>query len=78
MVYDKRPVTIDEAINKNHKKQRRIKIKMANEEVLILDSIYYKENELYGLFELWVKKGLVKKKPMARSHPKQLNLYSLN
>jgi len=52
MVYDKRPVTIDEAINKNHKKQRRIKIKMANEEVLILDSIYYKENELYGLFEL--------------------------
>jgi len=25
-------------------------------------------------FELWIKKGLVKKKPMARSHPKQLSL----
>ena len=25
-------------------------------------------------FELWVKKGLVKKKPMAKSLPKQLNL----
>ena len=49
VVYDKRPVTIDEAINVNYKKVKRIKIEFANDDVLILDSIYYKNGELFGL-----------------------------
>ena len=49
VAYDKQPIKIDEAINKNHKKQKRIKIEMIDGTKLILDSIYYKDNELYGL-----------------------------
>ncbi len=48
-VYDKKSVTIEQAINKDHKKAKRIKIGIINGEQLILDSIYYKDNKLYGL-----------------------------
>ena len=48
-VYDKNSVTIEQAINKDHKKAKRIKIDLVDGEKLILDSIYYKDNELYGL-----------------------------
>ena len=47
-VYDKRPVTVEEAITVNHKKVKRIKIDMFDNKKLVLDSIYYKVNELYG------------------------------
>jgi hypothetical protein len=46
---DKQSVSIEEAINKNHKTQKRIKIEMIDGTKLVLDSIYYKDNELYGL-----------------------------
>ena len=49
VAYDKQPATIDETIKKNHKIQKRIKIEMIDGTKLILDSIYYKDNELYGL-----------------------------
>jgi hypothetical protein len=49
VAYDKQPATIDETIKKNHKIQKRIKIEMIDGTKLVLDSIYYKENELYGL-----------------------------
>jgi len=49
VVYDKKPVTIEEAINKDHKKQKRIKIEMTGGEKHILDSIYYQNSELFGL-----------------------------
>jgi hypothetical protein len=48
-VYDKKPVTVEEAVNKNHKKQKRIAIELNNGDKLVLDSIYYKDNELHGL-----------------------------
>ena len=48
-VYDKKSVTIEEAINVDHKKVKRIKIDMLGGEKYILDSVYYIENELYGL-----------------------------
>ena len=64
-VYDKRPVTIEQAINKDHKKAKRIKIKMVGGEKLILDSIYYKKSRLYGSLirpkektKVWVKDDL--------------------
>jgi len=47
VVYDKQPVSIDQAINKDHKKAKRIKIEMVDGQKLIVDSIYYKENDLY-------------------------------
>ena len=46
VVYDK-TVTVEEAINKNHKRYGRIKNEMTEGKKLILDSIYYKENELF-------------------------------
>ena len=49
VTYDKKSVSIDQAINKNHKIQKRIKIESKYEYIMILDSIYYKDNELYGL-----------------------------
>jgi hypothetical protein len=48
-VYDKTPATIEQAINKDHKKAKRIKIEMVDGEKIILDSVYYKDNELFGL-----------------------------
>jgi hypothetical protein len=48
-VYDKQPVTIEQAINKDHQKQKRIKIEFGEWENSIFDSIYYKNDELYGL-----------------------------
>jgi hypothetical protein len=48
-VYDKKSVTIEQAINKDHKKAKRIKIEMVDGEKLILDSIYYKDIELHGI-----------------------------
>jgi len=48
-VYDKTPVTIEQAINVDHKKVRRIKIDMVGDKKLIFDSIYYKKGQLYGL-----------------------------
>jgi len=47
VVYDKKPVTVEEAIDKDHKKAKRIRIDMVDGEKLIADSIYYKENNLY-------------------------------
>jgi Fe2+ transport system protein B len=49
MVYDKQPVTIEDAINIDHQKVKRIKIDMLGDKKIIFDSIYYKENLLYGL-----------------------------
>ena len=37
VAYDKQPIKIDEAINKNHKKQKRIKIEMIDGTKLILN-----------------------------------------
>ena len=47
-IYDKRPVTVEKAITVNHKKVKRIKIDMFDNKKLVLDSIYYKDNELFG------------------------------
>ena len=49
MIIDKKPVKIDEAINVKNKYVRRIKIDLLDGEKLILDSVYCKNNELYGL-----------------------------
>jgi len=49
MVYDKQPVTIDDAINIDHKKVKRIKIDMTGNKKIIFDSIYYRDNQLFGL-----------------------------
>ena len=48
-VYDKQSVSIEQAINKDPKKAKRVKIEMDDGEKIVLDSIYYKDNELYGL-----------------------------
>jgi hypothetical protein len=48
MVYYKKPVTIEEAINIDHEKVKRIKIEFLNGEKLVLDSVYYRGHELYG------------------------------
>ena len=48
-VYDETPATIEQAINKDHKKAKRIKIEMVDGEKIILDSVYYEDNELFGL-----------------------------
>ena len=49
VVYDKQPVSIEEAINIDHKKVKRIKIDMQGDKKIIFDSIYYKDSQLYGL-----------------------------
>lgn len=49
VLYNINPVTVDKAINKDHKKVKRIKIAMVDGEKLILDSIYYKDDQLYGM-----------------------------
>jgi hypothetical protein len=46
-VYEKRPVTIEQAINKDDKKQKRIKIEMVVGKKIIANSIYYKGDNLY-------------------------------
>ena len=51
-VYDKTPVTIEQAINIDHKKVKRIKIDLVGDKKLILDSIYYKKGQLYGLMKV--------------------------
>jgi len=48
VVYDKKPVTIEEAINKNHKVQKQIMLELTNGYEMILDSLYYRDNKLYG------------------------------
>jgi hypothetical protein len=50
-VYEKNPITIEQAINVDHKKHNLLKVELSNKEILILDSIYYKENNLYGLIK---------------------------
>jgi len=47
VVYDKQPVSIRKAINKNHDRVKWIKIEMLDGQQLIADSIYYKGNDLY-------------------------------
>ena len=49
VAYDKTSVTIEEAINIDHKKVKRIKIDMLGDKKIIFDSIYYKDSQLYGL-----------------------------
>ena len=49
VVYDKKPVTIEEAVNVDHKIVKPIKVEMEDGERIIVDSLYYKENELFGL-----------------------------
>jgi len=49
VVYDKKPVSIEEATNINHKIVKRVKIEFIDGYKLIFDSIYYKKNELHGL-----------------------------
>lgn len=62
MVYDKRPVSIDEAINVNHKKVKRIKVDLFGDKKLVLDSIYYRNGELYGLLSKSTKKNFTELK----------------
>jgi hypothetical protein len=56
MVYDKRPVSIEKAINVNPKKVRYIKVDMFGNKKLILNSMYYNDNQLYGVLAKY-KKG---------------------
>ena len=49
MVYDKQPVTVEEAISIDHKKIKRIKIDIIDNKTIVFDSIYYKDDQLYGL-----------------------------
>jgi hypothetical protein len=58
-VYDKRPVSVDQAINVDHKKVKRIKIDMFGNKKYVLDSIYYKNGELYGLSSKSTKKNII-------------------
>jgi len=46
-VYDKHPVSLDEAVNVDHKKVKRIKIDKIDGQKLIIDSLYYRKNDLY-------------------------------
>jgi hypothetical protein len=50
-VYYKEPVSIDEAINSDIKG---VKVITQDDKIFLFDSIYYKNNILYGL---WLKKG---------------------
>jgi len=47
VVYDKKPVSIRKAVNANHKEIKYIKIEMVSGEKLIVNSIYYKGNDLF-------------------------------
>ena len=49
VIYDKQPVSLEQAINVDHKIVNSIKVELTNNEILILDSLYYKKNGLYGL-----------------------------
>ena len=46
IVYHKEPVTLDQAIGND---KGRVKIIANNEKVILLDSLYYKDEVLYGL-----------------------------
>lgn len=61
-VYDKRPVSIDQALNVDHSKVKRIKVDMFGSKKLVLDSIYYKNGEPYGLLSKSTKKNLMEEK----------------
>jgi hypothetical protein len=47
--YYKEPVTIEQAMDINHRKSNHIKIEFIDGSEIIYDSIYYKDNNLYGL-----------------------------
>lgn len=59
MVYDKRPVSVDQAVNIDHKKGKSIKIDMFGNKKYVFDSIYYKNGELYGLSSKSTKKNII-------------------
>ena len=59
VVYDKQPVTIDQAVNVDHKKVKSIKIDMFGNKRYVVDSIYYKNGELYGLSSKSTKKNII-------------------
>jgi hypothetical protein len=48
VVYDKQPVTINDAIDKDQK-IKRIKIEMSHGKSLKLSTVFYKGNQLYGI-----------------------------
>jgi hypothetical protein len=62
MVYDKRPVSIDKALNVDHNKIKHIKVDMFGNKKLVLDSIYYKNGGLYGFLSKSTKKNLIELK----------------
>jgi len=47
--YYKNSVSVEQAINVNPRKVKRIKVETTEYKKIILDSIYYKDDELYGL-----------------------------
>ena len=51
-------MTIEQAINVDHKKVKRITIDLVGDKILILDSIYYKKGQLYGLMKVTKKTKL--------------------
>jgi len=68
-VYDKQPVSIDEAINNDIK---RVKI-ITDDREYVFDSIYYKNDKLYGLLVI---KGKDQEIIISSDSIKEIRLYS--
>jgi len=49
VVYNKQPVSLEQAINVDHKVVKPIKVELINGSELIVDSVYYEDNQLHGL-----------------------------
>ena len=69
-VYDKQPVSIDEAINNDIK---RVKIITNDDREYVFDSIYYKNDKLYGLLVI---KGKDQEIIISSDSIKEIRLYS--